>query len=351
MRLKKFFFFFLIIISTTLVAQTVVSGTIKDGVTERPLVGVNITVLGSIQGTTTNKEGLYTLTVNQPPTFSIAFSYLGFHTEVVVINADSNLDIIMIEEALFGEEIVVSASRLRQRILLSPVSIEKMDIRSIQQTASADYYDAISHMKGVQVTSTSMNNISVNTRGFADVNNSRFVQIVDGMDTADPTTNANLGSIIGPGELDIESVELLPGAGSALYGPNAFNGVMIMNSKSPFEYQGLSVMTKIGLVNSEAAGSNPLGIYSLRYAKAFNDKFAFKVNFFYMGAEDWVANDYTTDRNNPESEVDLSGSPNFDGLNLHGDETAIDLTEYGLGIIRRTGIKEETLLDHNKAHS
>jgi len=88
------------------------------------------------------------------------------------------------------------------------------------------------------------------------------------MDTADPTLNANLGSISGIGELDIESVELLPGAASALYGPNAFNGMLIMNSKNPFEYQGLSLMTKVGFTNSDAGGSDPLSIYSVRYAKA-----------------------------------------------------------------------------------
>ncbi len=135
-------------------------------------------------------------------------------------------------------------------------------------------------MKGVQVTNSGLNLTSVNTRGFADAINSRFVQIVDGMDTADPTLNANLGSILGLGELDIESLELLPGAASALYGPNAFNGLMIMKSKSPFDYQGLSVMTRVGFTNSNAGGSNPMGIYSLRYAKAFNDKIAFKVNFW-----------------------------------------------------------------------
>lgn len=350
--IKKLLLTFLIIIgSTTLVAQTAVSGTITDGGTQQPLVGVNITVLGSIQGTTTNNEGKYTLTVKQAPPFTIAFSYLGFHTEEVVINEDRTLDIIMVEEALFGQEIVISASRLKQRILLSPVTIEKMDIRFIQQTASAEFYDAIATMKGVQVTNSSLNLTSVNTRGFADVTNSRFVQLVDGMDTADPTINANLGSIIGLGELDIESLELLPGAASALYGPNAFNGIMIMKSKSPFEYQGLSMMTKVGFTSSDAGGSNPMSIYSFRYAKAFNDKIAFKINGYYLGAQDWTANDYKTDRNNPSSASDLSNDPNFDGVNLHGDETPIDLTAFGIGIIRRTGIKEEDLLGHNDART
>jgi len=261
------------------------------------------------------------------------------------------VDVDMVEEALLGEEIVIAASRVRQRILDSPVSVEKMDIRFIEQTASAEYYDAISLKKGVQVTNSSLNLTSVNTRGFTDATNSRFVQIVDGMDTADPTLNANLGSISGIGELDIESVELLPGAASALYGPNAFNGMLIMNSKNPFKYQGLSLMTKVGFTNSNAGGSDPLGIYSVRFAKALKDKVAFKMNFYYLGAQDWTSNDFKTDRNNPNSEVDLSNEPNFDGVNLHGDETPIVINNFGIGTIRRTGIKERTLLNNNNART
>lgn len=347
---KLVLFLFFVIGFVNLFAQTTITGTVLNAITQEGLGEVNILIVGTSKGTTTDSEGHYSLTANQTLPMTIRFTHLGFKSEEVVINQTSNIiDLTMIKESLFGQEIIISASRLEQSILESPVSIEKMNIQNIQQAASPDYYDALAYIKGVQVTSTSMNLVSVNTRGFADVTNSRFVQIVDGMDTADPTINANLGSILGPNELDIESVEVLPGSASALYGPNAFNGMMIMNSKNPFEYEGLSIMTKMGFTNSEAGGSNPVGIYSLRYAEAFNDKFAFKVNFYYMGGEDWIANDYKTDRNNPESKIDLSNDPNFDGLNLHGDETPIPTGVPGIGTIRRTGIKEETLLDHNDA--
>ncbi len=338
--------------SSLLLAQTTISGTITDGSTQEVLADVNIIVVGTSQGTVTDSYGKYSITIALTPPFTLTFSYLGFRTEEIVVNENITIiDLAMQRESMFGQETVVSASRLRQRILKSPVSIEKMNIQYIQQTASADFYDAVANMKGVQVTNSGLNLTSVNTRGFADATNSRFVQIVDGMDTADPTINANLGSIFGLGELDIESLELLPGTASALYGPNAFNGTLIMKSKSPFEYQGLSVMTKIGFTNSNAGGSNPMSIYSLRYAKAFNDKIAFKVNFYYLGAQDWTANDYTTDRNNPDSTFDLSNDPNFDGLNLYGDEIPLPINDFGIGTIRRTGIQEETLLDNNDART
>ncbi|MDZ7648774.1 MAG: Plug domain-containing protein [Cytophagales bacterium] len=118
---------------------------------------------------------------------------------------------------------------------------------TIKQAATPDFYDALANVKGVQTNSGSLNLTSINTRGFATIANVRFVQLVDGMDTQAPLLNFPTGNIIGIGELDAESVELVPGAASALYGPNAFNGILIMKSKSPFEYQGLSAQVKGGV--------------------------------------------------------------------------------------------------------
>lgn len=335
---------------TSLQAQSVITGTIYDDGTNKPLAGANIIIKGSTTGTTSGADGKYTLRTNQLPPFTLIFSFVGFGTkEVNVKESNATVDLTMEGVSILGQEVVVSASRMEESILKSPVSIEKMDLLSIKQSATSDYYDALANMKGVQVTSTSLTYTTVNTRGFGDASNTRFVQLVDGIDTADPTIGNAIGSTQAPGELDIESVELIPGAASALYGPNAFNGIMLLKSKSPFEYPGLSMMVKQGVTNSKAGGAHPMGTYSLRYAKVIKDKLAFKVNFHYMGATDWTSNDYKTDRNNPDSKVDLSGTPDFDGLNLHGDETSAPINDFGIGSVRRTGLPEGMLLDSQEA--
>lgn len=332
-------------------AQTTISGTVKDAA--GPLAGVNVVVKGTVQGTITNSMGEFSLRVNQAPPLTLSFSFVGFATqEIEVKDANtSGLDVTLEEQTLLGQEVVVSASRVEESILKSPVTIEKMDLLAIRQAATPDFYDALANMKGVQVNSGSLNFTSVNTRGFATIANTRFVQWVDGMDTQAPLLNFPTGSIMGIGELDIESMELIPGAASALYGPNAFNGILIMQSKSPFEYQGLSAQVKVGMTNSEAAGSDPLTQYSIRYAKAFNNKFAFKINASILQATDWLGNDYTTDRINPESTTDLTGLRNFDGLNLYGDETQIQTPVPSIGIITRTGFREEDLVDDREANT
>ena len=76
------------------------------------------------------------------------------------------------------------------------------------------------------------------------------------MDTSSPILNFPTGNLVGINPLDLESVELIPGASSALYGPNAFNGTMLMTSKSPFEYQGLSVQVTQGFTTSDAGNND-----------------------------------------------------------------------------------------------
>jgi iron complex outermembrane recepter protein len=340
----------LVMAATVGYAQTSISGSVKDGGSGENLAGVNIVVKGRVVGTITNSDGKFNLKVNDAPPFVLNFSFIGFKTqEVEVTNANAaNIEVSLEEQSLLGQEIVVSASRVEESILKSPVTVEKVDLIGIQQTPAPEYFDVLATVKGVQTTSSSLNFSAYNTRGFATIANDRFVQWIDGIDGSAPILNFPTGNIVGIGELDAESLELIPGAASALYGPNAFNGILLMSSKSPFDYQGLSAQFKTGLTNSDAQGeANPYYNFGVRYAKSFNNKFAFKVNFSYFDATDWAANDYRQDRLRSLSETDLSGSKDFDGVNLYGDEAALPV----LGTIRRTGFREEDIIDDYSAKS
>jgi iron complex outermembrane recepter protein len=335
-------------------AQTVISGTVKDGSTGNSLPGANITVKGTVAGTITDTNGKFSLRVSANPPLIIMVSFIGFSTQEISITDGntSGLEITLAEQTMLGQEIVVSASRAEESIMKSPVTIEKMDLIAIQQSPSAEYFDALANVKGVQMTSSSLNFPAINTRGFATIANERFVQWIDGMDGASPILNFPTGNIVGIGELDAESMELIPGAASALYGPNAFNGILLMNSKSPFDYQGISAQLKTGVTSSDAQGgqANPYNNFGVRYAKAINNKFAFKINFSYLKAEDWRANDYTQDRLRSRSTEDLSGRPDFDGVNLYGDEAVIAIPGFPT-TLRRTGFKEEDIIDNYSATS
>ncbi len=332
-QIRAIFTFFLIagLISQVYAQQIQVSGNVKDE-GNLTLAGVNIVVKGKVIGTISDINGDFMFVVQDNPPITLSISMIGFATQEIEVTENSiNLELTLIEDiTTLGEVIVRSASRMDENIMQSPVSIEKMGILDVKNTASDDYYKAIANMKGVEMTQSSINFQIINARGFGSTGNTRFVQLTDGMDTQAPALNFPIGNLNGPSSLDVESVELIPGAASALYGPNAFNGILLITSKSPFEYQGLSAMVKLGVNHigadeslGEPADPQPMYEMSLRYAKAFNNKFAFKIGFSYMEAEDWNANNFSD--KNVNLQGDLSINPAKDGVNLYGDDGGINL--------------------------
>ena len=168
-----------------------------------------------------------------------------------------------------------------------------------------------------------------NTRGFNIPNNFRFMQLVDGVDMQAATLGVPLGNAIGPTELDIASVEITPGAASALYGMNAINGMANLLTKSAFTNQGLSIYLKGGVNHVDNIDHTPslLSETAIRYAKAFHNKFAFKVNFGYMQGTDWRSNTRLDQNTNNLKSANpgfpaLNGANNvaFDGWNKYGDD-------------------------------
>jgi outer membrane receptor protein involved in Fe transport len=317
----------LLMITHLAVGQTTVSGVITDKQFGEPLIGANIKVKNELIGTVTDIDGNFSLTVDLPTPFTLVISYIGYTPiEKEVTTTELGIAIVLEEEGVLVNEVVVSASRVEERILESPVTIEKMDPIAIKQAATADYYDAIANLKGVQSTSGSLSLTSINTRGFGSISNTRFVQLMDGMDNAAPLLNFPTGNVVGISELDIHSVELIPGAASALYGANAFNGILLMTSKNPFDYQGLSAQVKVGMTNGNNMESpKPQNTVAARYAKSFaKNKLAFKANISYMRATDWIATNYTEGRQiGAITDPPVLGSEGFDGLNTYGDETQV----------------------------
>lgn len=333
-------------------SQTVISGKINDATSGDPLPGVNIIVKGKVIGTTSNGQGEFSLKVNDSPPMTLSFSFIGFKTQDVEVKEanTTGLEVSLEESTILTEEVIVRGSYVEESIMKSPITVEKVDILGIRQNSAPDFYESVGNLKGVSMNAGSINFQSMNTRGFATIANTRFVQLIDGMDASAPILNFPTGNLVGIGELDAESMELIPGSSSALWGPNAFNGILMLNSKSPFEYQGLSAQVKVGITTSDAQGeSYPLSSYGIRYAKAFNNRFAFKINFYYNQATDWKGNDYKTHRFDPANPIDQRPRQDFDGLNLYGDETAINVPNFSP--FTRTGFKEEDLIDDYNANS
>lgn len=314
--------------------DTQISGTVVDADDGSPLGGVNVSVKGKVTGTSTGTDGTFTLNVNQNPPLTLVFTMIGYTKQEVEVTEQtvSDLTVELAPAPIVGGEVVVSASRVEESILESPVSIEKMDAIDIQQSASPSFYESLANMKGVDFSTQSITFKSVNTRGFNSNGNTRFVQLIDGIDNQAPGLNFPVGNVVGIPELDLESAELIPGVASALYGPNALNGILLLKSKSPFEYQGLSAQVKTGVnhINSNVEDPSPYQNYGLRFANAINDKFAYKFNFSYLRAKDFVAQDYrdmglatggVAERSDFNAPPTRDGSLRlYDGVNTYGEQ-------------------------------
>lgn len=321
-------------------AQNVtLSGNVKNSTTQENAAAVSITVKGTSDGTFTDDKGNFKITTKSLPA-TLIISSIGYEPqEVIVNNATDALSVSFVPSNSLGEEVVVSASRLPQRIIESPVSIERVSAAAIRDAPAANYYDVVNNLKGVDVITSSLTFKTPSTRGFSGSGNVRFNQIMDGMDNQAPGLNFSLGSVIGLTQLDVESIELLPGASSALYGPGGMNGTLLINSKNPFKYQGLSFEVKTGIMHTDKKQRKQASAYhnwSLRWAKKISEKFAFKIGTELIQAKDWVATDY---RN--YNRIGTLGSvkggtretdPNYDGVNVYGDETTADIRPILQGI-------------------
>ncbi|MCF7559746.1 TonB-dependent receptor [Sabulilitoribacter multivorans] len=314
-------------------SQTTITGSVVDD-NSQPIPGANIIILGTSTGTVTDFDGNFTLTYNQDPPFSVQASSVGFETVTMEVTTNNQTLNFVLKEGTSLDEVVISASRTPERIFESPVTVERLGLKEIKNTASADFYDSLENLKGVDVNTNSLTFKSVNTRGFATFANNRFMQLVDGMDNSTPALNFPIGNLVGMTETDVLSVELLPGASSALYGANAFNGILFMRSKNPFDYPGISTSIKKGITSQEAAGDNDYVDIGFRAAHKFSEKFAAKVNFGYLKGTDWAANsevDKNSDGGTRESNL------NYNGVNVYGDDFSANIKDVAV-ILEGRGI-------------
>ena len=345
-------FLFPVIAFAQLNGSVILSGRVV-GESHEGLASASISVKGIPKGTITDSTGRFSLVINQKFPFTVVISSVGFAPqEIEIRNANSKLAIQLTSQTFLANQVVVTASRTSEKILKSPVSIEKLDIRALKETPAASFYDALGNVKGVQLTTSSITFKVPNTRGFNIPNNFRFMQLVDGIDMQAATLGVPLGNAIGPTELDIQSIEVTPGAASALYGMNAINGMSNLITKNPFTTQGLSVFQRTGVNHVDGDEHSPavLTETAIRYAKAFNNKFAFKINASYLQGVDWISNTRNDQNPNNKNTANpaypaLNGASNivFDGWNKYGDDALAGSNTVSINGLSIDGVTNRTL--------
>jgi outer membrane receptor protein involved in Fe transport len=322
---------FLILMASGLSAQELIKGRVMDGADGIP--GVNVSVVGAGSGTATDLDGRFELQTNARPPIDLLLSAIGYADEIVRWTPDDGqLDIEMEAVASSLNQVVVSASRYGERIMEAPVAIYKLSGARLKQMGGVNAYESIESMRGIQAQKSSLSLPSYNTRGFSDPGNFRFKQQLDGFDMTNPIGLA-IANTMGVSDLDLASVELVHGAASALYGSDAFNGVLRFQSKNPFDFPGVSFQTKTGATVQDAAGTNPYFEQDFRVAHIMSEKVAFKMDISYRKFHDWIGDDQS--HRIPPGGFDnrdaLPDAPPSEGFVAHDGVHSLG-NEYGNGV-------------------
>jgi iron complex outermembrane receptor protein len=332
-------------------AQNVLKGRITDASDGSGVIGANIIIKGTTTGATTDFDGDFELKISADLPVTIVISSLGYQSqELKVTDVSKRLNVKLSTTNVELNEVTVLGSRISEKQKESPLTVESLDVIAIKETPAANFYEGLGALKGVDVTAASLGFRIINTRGFNSTSPVRSLQIIDGVDNQAPGLNFSLGNFLGASELDVENVEIIVGASSAQYGPNAFNGVVSMTTKDPFIFQGISAMAKVGERNLRET--------AVRYAKAVKigkvdyENLAIKLNLFYMQANDWEADNYDPTLQSITPKDHPGG---YDAINRYADERYFNdfnsnsglLTSPGMRDFYRTGYEEKDLVDYN----
>ncbi|MDP3929841.1 MAG: TonB-dependent receptor [Bacteroidota bacterium] len=352
------------------ISSKVVFGKVKSRQNNEVLALANIFQLGTINATQSDEQGNFQIKLDVQASQKLVCTYFGFESDTLKIEATTGEVIFLLKEKFYTiNDIVISVSRKNEKKFESPVTVETITAREIQYNSALNVYDRLAMLTSVNTITTSFNFKTINTRGFNSSYNTRFIQRYDNMDLSMPGFNLAVGLLNGPIDLEIERVELIPGANSALYGPNAINGLMNTSAKNPFLYPGLSVNVKTGVNHVDGIDNAPSLVqdFSMRYAHVFNEKFAAKISVGYQHAKDWKGTDYRdvgdynlSDNNTNYGYKPGEGNPGYDGVSIGGDEVAtvfdtslkapiINLPFLPKGALRvaRTGYREVDMFEYN----
>ena len=289
-----------------------VSGTVQTEAGS-PLPGATVFFKGTYTGSSTNEEGRFEVKGDfSKGVQTLSISFIGYETQELPIAGPDNALVVTLRPSAMLDQVVVAASRVEESIGQVPVTIEKLDQRQVEQITTPDLVAGLGRFKGIDISSSSMLVSSFSTRGFNSSRAERVIQLADYMDTQLPSLSSNFGNLLGIPVLDVASMEVVHGPASALYGANAFNGVLLMNSKDPFRDPGLTIRLR--------GGNRSMLDGQFRYATKLGERVAFKISGGAIQADDFRVDNQDATAAVIESANNQAGSAlGYDAVSRYGD--------------------------------
>jgi len=358
-----------------------ISGTVLD-TRSNPLYGANVVLQNTYQGSTTDSLGFYKIEGLDVGKYTIMVSYIGYRSQKIdiyisefdakdksasEINFSSKLQIYeeddVLDEnilkapfhdninfeleldALETDQIVVSASKKKEKVIDAPITIAAVSNQNIRRSISSDIGNVLKTVRGVEVYQAGLGRTAINVRGFMSAFNGRFVSLVDGANYMEPTFFIGYGNSYPFISEDIERAEVVFGPSSALYGPNAHNGLLNIITKHIRDSNG-------GMI-AFTTGSSNLAAQRFRFAKTIGN-YGYKVsgevssnydwNYPRNFGQDYDMNGIITSQSEHEEAIlwDESGNTptawndiNQDGVWNHSEQMLVMNTKFERQMVRR----------------
>ena len=215
-----------------------------------PIAGASVSVVGAQKHTTSGADGSYALEGLRPGSYELQVEAPGYDSGIVAIDLGADKpasgDIVLGKTGSAAEEIVVTASRLPEKLLDAPASIETADEREMATTGGTTPYAALANKKGIDYANVGVNEQRISARGFATLFYSRMLGMVDGRVATLPGAGLPQGNFTPTTPLDVRAIEVVVGPASALYGPNAHDGVVNVVTKTPWDESGVAASVRGG---------------------------------------------------------------------------------------------------------
>lgn len=277
------FFFLLFNFNAILFAQTSITGNVTDVETNEPLIGANILIKGTSVGTVTDLDGNFKLKNDKPLPWILEVSYTGYLAMTIEVEKETeNLDIKMEVDAIGIEQVVVSASRKREKVQEAPASISILSAEKLEvSAATANVTRSLINTPGVQIQQQSASSINIEMRGQSRLFDTGIFPIMDYRSLIGPGIGTFTSNGVGLSNIDMQRIEVVRGPGSALYGPGVVSGVVHFITKNPIDYPGTTVEVFGGELNTIGA--------TIRHAgRSDNKKFGYKINAQYKRGDEFT---------------------------------------------------------------
>ena len=264
-------------------------GKVTDKKTKDPLIGANVFIELDgqvISGSATDAEGFYNIEgIEDDGYYNLKASYLGYEAftlEIEIDNTDKKYEfnLPLEQSSIKINEVIVSDEKRKEKKTEAPASKEVISSRDIRRSTTTNLGGYLKGMKGVDFTSSGINNFSLSVRGFNSSFSSRLLMLTDGRVANIPALRVINFSTIPQSSEDIEKIEVVLGPATALYGANAHSGVINIVSKPPSTSEGF---------NASFSGTNDdrqLQKFTTRIAKKYG-AISFKLSGEYVHANEW----------------------------------------------------------------